>query len=71
MIFARSALLDQALSGIIENEDRERTVQQALLVDLKLAAMAEGPIGFIDENDLFGVVVHQNVLWNALMLIIH
>jgi hypothetical protein len=71
VIFARCPFLDHAFSRIIENEYRERAMQETLLVSLQLAARAESPVRLIYKYDLLSLIIHQNLLRNASMLIIH
>ena len=56
VIFAVRALLDQALTGPIEHENREGAVQQSVLMDLPFVAVAQRAVGFIHEDDLLELV---------------
>ena len=58
MVFSGRTLLDQAFAGIVEDEDRERPVQQPFAVDTPLVADARPLVGLIDKDDLFEFIAH-------------
>jgi hypothetical protein len=50
MVFARVSLLQQDAAAPVDQEDRERAMQQALLMDRQLGRGSRGPVAFIDQD---------------------
>jgi hypothetical protein len=53
MIFSRCTSLEQQLPGIIEKENRDRTVQAGLMVGLQLGRGSDLIVPGVDEDHLF------------------
>src|SRR6185295_12127110 len=52
MIFFRMPPLQQNTAAVVDDEDRERAVQQAGAVHLGLAGRAGGAVGLVDQDQL-------------------
>ena len=58
VVLPLSPLLDEAFALRIEHENRKRAVQQAVLMDAPLVAVAQPQVVFVDQDDLFKFVAH-------------
>src|SRR5437660_7839153 len=53
MIFARVSLLQQNSSPVVDHEDRESAMQQALKMGRLLGRGAHRPVAFVDQDQRF------------------